>query len=160
MIATKILAGGLLCTALSLGEIGKSVALPMMDSSIRIASGDMIVNVRAMRGGGARAGGARSGAHVNRANVSRTSVSRHTNVNVNRRTSVNVNRNVRVGVRPVRAWGARPYYGTIVGGVALGSLIVASSMGVAPVAPAPNMCWFWTDSSQMSGYWDYCQASY
>jgi hypothetical protein len=160
MIATKILAGALLCTALSLGEIGKSVALPMMDSSIRITSGDMIVNVRAMRGGGARAGGARSGAHVNRANVSRTSVSRHTNVNVNRRTSVNVNRNVRVGVRPVRAWGARPYYGTIVGGVALGSLIVASSMGVAPVAPAPNMCWFWTDSSQMSGYWDYCQAPY
>src|SRR5487761_2432482 len=166
MIATKILAGAFLCTALSLGAIGQSVAWPMM-SGMRAASEDMIVNVRATRGGGARAGGARSGAHASRTkvshtNVSRTNVSRGTNVNVNRRANVNVNvnRNVRVGVRPVRAWGARPYYGTIVGGVALGSLIVASSMGVAPIAPAPNMCWFWTDSSQMSGYWDYCQAPY
>jgi hypothetical protein len=89
-------------------------------------------------------------------------VSKHTNVNVNKRTNVNVNagRNVNVVRRPVRAWGARPYYGTIVGGVALGSFIAVSAMGVAPVAPASNMCWFWTDSSQMSGYWDYCQGPY
>jgi hypothetical protein len=131
---------------------------------MRAAGDDMIINVRATRGGGGRAGGA----HVNRANVSRTNVSRtnvsRTNVNVNRRSNVNVNvnRNVRVGVgaRPVRAWGARPYYGTLVGGVALGSFIAVSAMGVAPVAPAANMCWFWTDTSQMSGYWDYCQAPY
>ncbi len=158
-MATKILAGAFLCTALSLGAIGQSVAWPMM-SGMSAAGDDMIVNVRATRSGGARAGGARSGLHASRTSVSHTNVSRNTKVNVNRRTNVNVNvnRNVHVGVRPVRAWGARPYYGTIVGGVALGSLIVASSMGVAPVAPAPNMCWFWTDSSQMSGYWDYCQA--
>ncbi len=159
MITVRILAGAFLCTVLSLGTIEQSAAFPMMNSGIQSAGNDMILAVRATRGGGGRAGGARSGAHVNRTNVSRTNVSR-TNVNVNRRSNVNVNRNVRVGVgaRPVRAWGARPYFGTIVGGVALGSLIVASSMGVAPVAPAANMCWFWTDSSQMSGYWDYCQA--
>jgi hypothetical protein len=161
MIATKILAGAFLCTALSLGAIGQSVAWPMI-SGMRTAGDDLVVNVRATRGGGARAGGARSGAHASRTSVSRTNVSRNTNVNVNRRSNVNVNvnRNVRVGVRPVRAWGARPYYGTIVGGVALGSFIAVSAMGVAPVAPAANMCWFWTDSSQMSGYWDYCQAPY
>lgn len=156
MAATKILAGAFLCTALSLGTIGQSVAWPVM-SGMSAASDDMIVNVGAKRGGGgAHAGGARSGAHVSRTNVS------HTNVNVNRRANVNVNRNVRVGVgvRPVRAWGARPYYGTVVGGVTLGSLIVASSMGVAPVAPAPNMCWFWMDDTQLGGYWDYCQAPY
>ena len=159
MTTARILSGAFLCTALSLGVIEQSVALPMMNGGMQAAGDDMIVAVRAARGGGARAGGA----HVNRTNVSRTNVSR-TNVNVNRRTNVNVNvnRNVRVGVgvRPVRAWGARPYYGTIVGGVALGSFIAVSAMGVAPVAPAANMCWFWTDSSQMSGYWDYCQAPY
>jgi hypothetical protein len=161
MTAARILGGALLGTLLSLGAIEQSVAFPMMNSGTQAAGDDMIVNVRATRGGGGRAGGARSGAHVNRTNVSRANVSR-TNVNVNRRANVNVNvnRNVRVGVRPVRAWGARPYYGTIVGGVALGSLIVASSMGVAPVAPAPNMCWFWMDETQLGGYWDYCQAPY
>jgi hypothetical protein len=169
MTAARILAGALLCTALSLGAVKQSVGLPMMDSGMRTAGDDVIVNVRAARGGGggARAGGGRS-ANVSRTNVNRTSVSRtnvnRTNVNVNRgaNVTVNVNRNVRVGVRvrPVRAWGARPYYGTIVGGVALGSFIAVSAMGVAPVAPAPNMCWFWTDSMQMSGYWDYCQAPY
>jgi hypothetical protein len=161
MTFQKILAGAFLCTALSLGAIEPSAALPMMNSGIQAAGGDMILNVRAARGGGGRAGSARSGAHVNRANVSRTNVSR-TNVNVNRRSNVNVNvnRNVRVGVgaRPVRAWGARPYYGRIVGGVALGSFIAVTAMGVAPVAPAANMCWFWADSTQMSGYWDYCVA--
>ncbi len=156
----KILSGAFLCSALSLGSIGQSAALPMLNSGVQAAGDNIIVNVRAVRGGGARAGGARS-AHVRHTNVNRTNASR-TNVNVNRRTNVNVNvnRNVRVGVRPVRAWGARPYYGTIVGGVALGSFIAVSAMGVAPVAPAANMCWFWADSSQMSGYWDYCQAPY
>jgi len=27
-----------------------------------------------------------------------------------------------------------------------------------PAAPAPNMCWFWADSTQTSGYWDYCRV--
>jgi hypothetical protein len=78
-------------------------------------------------------------------------VNRHTNVNVNR-TNVNV-----VGRRPVRGWAARPYYGTIVGGVALGTMIAVTA-GAAPVAPASNQCWFWADSTQVNGYWDYCVA--
>jgi hypothetical protein len=71
---------------------------------------------------------------------------------VNRRTNVNV-----VGRRPVRGWVARPYYGTIVGGVALGTMIAVTA-GAVPVAPASNMCWFWADSAQVNGYWDYCVA--
>jgi hypothetical protein len=63
-----------------------------------------------------------------------------------------------VGVRPVRGWVRRPYYGTIVGGVALGTIIAVTAVGAAPVAPAANMCWFWADASQMRGYWDYCVA--
>jgi hypothetical protein len=72
--------------------------------------------------------------------------------------NVVVNRNVRVVARPVRVWSRRPYYGQVVGGVALGTIIAASVIGSAPVAPAPNMCWYWTDPSQSRGYWDYCVA--
>jgi hypothetical protein len=89
--------------------------------------------------------------NVKGTNVNRTDVNR-TNVN---RTNVNVDRNVNV-VAPVRAWAPRPYFGTVVGGVALGTVIAASAAGVAPAAPAPNMCWIWSDSSRTRGYWDYC----
>jgi hypothetical protein len=40
--------------------------------------------------------------------------------------------------------------------VALGTVITAAAVGFAPAAPAPNICWFWTDASQTKGYWDYC----
>jgi hypothetical protein len=69
-----------------------------------------------------------------------------------------VNRNVRWAVRPVRVWSRRPYYGQVVGGVALGTIIAAGVIGAAPAAPAPNMCWYWADPSQSRGYWDYCVA--
>jgi len=62
-----------------------------------------------------------------------------------------------VGRRQVRGWVARPYYGTIIGGVALGTMIAVTA-GAVPVAPAPNLCWFWADSAQVNGYWDYCVA--
>ena len=47
--------------------------------------------------------------------------------------------------------------GTIIGGVALGTMIAVTA-GAVPVAPGPNMCWFWADSAQVNGYWDYCTA--
>jgi hypothetical protein len=46
-----------------------------------------------------------------------------------------------------------PYYGSIVAGVAIGTLIVAS---VPPPAPAPELCWYWSNSMNSQGYWDYC----
>ena len=153
MRVVRLIGGTLLGAIMSLSALEQSVAWPVMTN---VTADNMVVNVRAVKGGGAR-----SGAHVNRTNVSHTNINR-TNVNVNRRANVNVNvnRNVRVGVRPVRVWAPRPYYGTIVGGVALGTMVAVTAMGTAPVAPAPNMCWFWTDAAQMSGYWDYCQAPY
>jgi hypothetical protein len=60
-------------------------------------------------------------------------------------------------VRPVRPWARRAYYGTVVGGIALGTLITVTAVAVAPEAPAPNVCWYWTDESRSQGYWDYCQ---
>jgi hypothetical protein len=89
-----------------------------------------------------------------------TNVRRRTTASVNRRTDVNVNRRTNVVnrrvVRPVRPWVRRPYYGTVVAGVALGTILVATAAGIAPAAPADNLCWYWTNSSQTRGYWDYC----
>jgi hypothetical protein len=154
MKVAKTLGGALLGTALLLGAIERSVAWSMMTGA-GMAGDDMIVNVRAVKGGGAKAGGS-----VNRR--TNVNVNQRTNVNVNKRTNVNINanRNVNVVRRPVRVWAPRPYYGAIVGGVALGTIITVSAMGAAPAVPAPNMCWFWADAAQMSGYWDYCQAPY
>ena len=140
---------------MSLIAVEQSAAWPVI-TSLGATTDDVIVNVRATRGGG----GARTSANVNRR--TNINVNQRTNVNVNKRTNINVNagRNVNVVRRPVRVWAPRPYYGTIVGGVALGTMIAVTTMGAAPAVPAPNMCWFWTDSAQMSGYWDYCQAPY
>jgi hypothetical protein len=53
-----------------------------------------------------------------------------------------------------RSWVRRPYFGTIVGGIALGTIIAVAA---APtVAPAPGLCWYWVDDFEERGYWDYC----
>jgi hypothetical protein len=135
------------------------VALPIAPlNAAQVADSNQVIQVRAT---------------AKRATVSkRTTVSRRTTVNRNARVNknVHVNRNVRVNRnvnvhrtvvvrRPYyRPWVARPYYGAIIGGVALGTVIGVSAAYAAPVAPAPNMCWFWADSAGMRGYWDYCVA--
>jgi hypothetical protein len=55
-----------------------------------------------------------------------------------------------------RPWNRRPYYGTIIAGVALGSIIGVTAYGLAPRAPNPDLCWYWADEIQSQGYWDYC----
>ena len=55
-----------------------------------------------------------------------------------------------------RPWYRRPYYGTIIGGIALGTIIGVTAYGLAPPRPRPDMCWFWADEIQSRGYWDYC----
>lgn len=142
-----------------------AMAMPLSQgfAAVPQAADHLIVLEDVAKKGGAKAGGAKAnvnrGGSVNRsANVNRnTNVNRSTNVN--RNTNVNVNRSANVNVvRPVRVWAPRPYYGTVVGGVALGTAILVAAAGTAPAAPAPNMCWFWMDTSQMQGYWDYCRA--
>jgi hypothetical protein len=112
-------------------------------------SSDEALTAFARRGGG----GART------ANLSR---GHHRTANINRNVNrnVNVNRNiVRVGVggavvRPVRPWVRRPYYGTVIAGVTLGTIIAASTI---PPAPSSDLCWYWSNSSHSRGYWDYCR---
>jgi hypothetical protein len=168
MKVARVLGAALLGTMISLGAVGQGFAWPTV-THIGATGNDMVVNVRAEGGRGAKAGrGNVNRTSVNRTSVNHTSVNHtsvnRTNVNVNRRTNVNVNRgtnvNVNVARGPVRVWAPRPYYGTVVGGVALGTMIAVSAMGAAPAVPAPNMCWFWADAAQMSGYWDYCQAPF
>jgi hypothetical protein len=169
-------------TIITSSAVERSTAMPVA-KDIGAASNDYVIDVRAGRGGGGRGGrgggmraggmhgggGMRAGgmhrgggavAHRNFNGNRHANVNRRANVNVNRHTHVNVNRVNRVNVvgrRPVRGWVARPYYGRIVGGVALGTMIAVTA-GVVPVAPASNMCWFWADSLQVNGYWDYCVA--
>lgn len=66
----------------------------------------------------------------------------------------------RPGYRP-GGW-ARPgrYYwprgGAIAAGAALGFVGAATAAAWAGAAPAPGMCWYYTNSSRRSGFWDYC----
>jgi hypothetical protein len=55
-----------------------------------------------------------------------------------------------------RPWVRRPYYGTIIAGVTLGTLITVAAVGYVPPRPAPNLCWYWADPYGNRGYWDYC----
>jgi hypothetical protein len=59
-----------------------------------------------------------------------------------------------VVVRPYRKWYKRPYHGTVIGGITLGTVLGAAAYSAVP--PAPNLCWYWADPAQTRGYWDYC----
>ncbi|MET4217462.1 hypothetical protein ABIB00_002671 [Bradyrhizobium sp. LB14.3] len=70
-------------------------------------------------------------------------------------------------VRPGYAGGgvrwARPgrYYwprgGAIAAGAAIGFVTAATAAAWAGAAPAPGMCWYYTDPSRTQGFWDYCR---
>ena len=98
-----------------------------------------------------------SNANVSNTNARNTNVNntnaRSTNVNNTNVNNTTVNTSVAV-VSPVRPWVPKPYYGTNVAGVTVGTLIVASTI---PPAPSSQLCWYWANASQTQGYWDYCQ---
>lgn len=60
-----------------------------------------------------------------------------------------------VVVRPYKPWVRRPYYGAVVAGVAVGT-VIAVATATPPPAPSPELCWYWSNSAQTRGYWDYC----
>jgi hypothetical protein len=65
-------------------------------------------------------------------------------------------------VRPGGVRWARPgnYWwrpgGAIAAGAALGFVTAATAVAWAGAAPAPNMCWYYTDPSRTQGFWDSC----
>jgi hypothetical protein len=147
-----------------------AASLRVDPASVAGAASEEALSAFAMRrgGGGARAANVSRG-HVGHrtANVNHN-INRNLNRNVNRNANVdrnvNINRNIaRVGVggvggvgvvRPVRPRVRRPYYGTVIAGITLGTIIAATAV---PAAPGPDLCWYWSNSSQTRGYWDYCK---
>lgn len=66
------------------------------------------------------------------------------------------------GYRPGYSGGwARPGYrwapgGAIAAGAAIGLIGAAAAASFAPPAPAPGLCWYYTDPSRTQGFWDAC----
>jgi hypothetical protein len=118
-------------------------AWPQMPN-VGAAEQDLLVNVAAVRRTTVRRGPART-------TVRRTTVRRGPVGTTVRRTAVV--RAPYVHGTTVRAWSRRAYYGTVVGGVALGAVTAAH---FAPIPPAANLCWVWTTPAHTAGYWDYC----
>jgi hypothetical protein len=58
-------------------------------------------------------------------------------------------------VRPGRYYWPRG--GAIAAGAAIGFVTAATAAAWAGAAPAPGMCWYYTDPSRTQGFWDYCQ---
>ena len=148
-MSCKTMLLGALLTTLWVGSFEACSALPFAPKLIgAAASADAVVLARF---GGRRAGGIQRHVGVHR-NVGAT---RH----VRAVGHVGATRHVRVS-RPVvargavRPWVRRPYFGTVVAGVALGTIVTTSTV---PAAPASNLCWYWADSSKTRGYWDYCR---
>jgi hypothetical protein len=50
-----------------------------------------------------------------------------------------------------------PRGGAIAAGAAIGFVSAATAVAWAGAAPAPGMCWYYTDPSRTQGFWDYCQ---
>ena len=77
---------------------------------------------------------------------------RRTHVAVGRRGAVAVKSTA--VVRPVRPWVPQPYYGAVFDGVTLGAVMAATAV---PTSRSIDVCWYWSNSSQTRGYWDFCQ---
>jgi hypothetical protein len=62
------------------------------------------------------------------------------------------------GVRWARPAAYRwPRGGAIAAGAAIGVVTAATAAAWAGAAPAPGMCWYYTDPSRTQGFWDYCR---
>src|SRR5215471_1874831 len=58
-------------------------------------------------------------------------------------------------VRP--GWYGWPRGGAIAAGAAIGFVAAAGAAAYATsAAPAPGMCWYYTDPYRRAGFWDYC----
>ncbi|NNH28783.1 hypothetical protein C9413_04485 [Rhizobium sp. SEMIA 4085] len=58
-----------------------------------------------------------------------------------------------VVVNPRRYW---PAGGAIAAGAALGFIAGAAAASVAGTPPQSGMCWYYTDNTKKTGFWDVC----
>jgi hypothetical protein len=152
-VATVILASGL---------AGSSVALPIAPlNQVQVGDSSNVIQVAQKKGGGNKAAKSHKAApKASKSAKSSKTVKSSKSVKASKHVNTkHVNKTVvhrTVVVRPYRAWYARPYYGAVIAGVTLGTIVLVSTPRVVPVAPAPNLCWFWSNQEQLNGYWDYC----
>ena len=126
------------------------------------ASGDLI-EVRAFVRRGGAAVGRRGGAVVHRGGAvvgPRGGAAYRRTAVVGPRGNVAVRNTAVVGGRGAWArpgWYGWPRGGAIAAGAAIGFVSAATAVAWAGAAPAPGMCWYYTDPSRTQGFWDYCQ---
>jgi len=142
--------------------IDPGAARPLGDQRDAYAPSSDVIEIRAVARGGGAARGPRGGAAVHRGGAvvgPRGAAYRGRTAVVGPRGNVAVRSNT-----VVRGGGwARPgnYYwprgGAIAAGAAIGFVTAATAAAWAGSAPAPGMCWYYTDPSRTQGFWDYCQ---
>ena len=137
-----------LVTPLSIPTEADALGIP---TSIRQTDSDVVQVYVARRGGVAV--GPRGGAVAGRTTV----VGRPGGGAAVRRTTVVRPGYAGGGVRWVRpGWYRWPAGGAIAAGAAIGFVAAASAAAYAGAAPAPGMCWYYTDPSKTQGFWDAC----
>ncbi|WP_157346324.1 hypothetical protein [Bradyrhizobium pachyrhizi] len=160
-LATSILAITL-AAAMQAGTLSAAPLSPMALGERDVRSSD-IIDVRAAVHRGGMARGPRGGAVVHRGGAvvgprggayrGRTAVVGPRGNAAVRGTTV-----VRGGggwARP--GWYGWPRGGAIAAGAAIGMVSAATAAAWAGAAPAPGMCWYYTDPSRTQGFWDYCR---
>jgi len=154
-------------TALTLDPLAAAPMPPVAAIQAPDASSS-VIEARAVARGGRAVVGPRGGAVVHRGGAvvgPRGGAYRGRTAVVGPRGNVAVRRTT--VVRPGYGGGgvrwARPghYYwprgGAIAAGAAIGFVTAATAAAWAGAAPAPGMCWYYTDPSRTQGFWDYCQ---
>src|SRR6185312_13986347 len=147
---------------------GTVAAAPLQPAAIQQGAtgpSDLIEVRAAVRRGGA-AMGPRGGAVVHRGGAvvgPRGAAYRGRTAVVGPRGNVAVRSTTAVAGRG--GWARPGYYhwprgGAIAAGAAIGFVTAATAVAWAGAAPAPGMCWYYTDPSRTQGFWDYCQPAY
>lgn len=142
--------------------IDPGAARPLAEQLGAMAPESDVIEVRAGARGGGAVRGARGGAVVHRGGAvvgPRGGAYRGRTAVVGPRGNVAVRSTtaVRTGgwARPGRYYWPRG--GAIAAGAAIGFVSAATAAAWAGAAPAPGMCWYYTDPSRTQGFWDYCQ---
>ena len=137
-----------LVTPLSIPTEADALGIP---TSIQQTNSDVVQVYVARRGGVAV--GPRGGVAARRTTV----VGRPAGGAAVRRTTVVRPGYAGGGVRWARpGWYRWPAGGAIAAGAAIGFVAAASAVAYAGAAPAPGMCWYYTDPSKTQGFWDAC----
>jgi hypothetical protein len=138
-----MLSCGSLLTAALLASAPAPSAASLLSSSALTNAADAVALDETVASRGGRAGAARG--RVGGAAVRRTTV-------VGPRGGV-ARGTTGVWVRPGYRWGRG---GAIAAGAAIGFVGAATAAAWAGAAPAPGLCWYYTDPSRTQGFWDYC----